>query len=93
MVKRLWDCVERSPARISQRSRADTGNERAIRWPIALMLPCANRLALALTAAASALTDVSEHRTTADALPHTARGPAAGSQRARRWNRTSVASR
>jgi hypothetical protein len=34
-----------------------------------LMLPCGGRLAL----------DVTEHRTTAEALPHIARGPAVGS--------------
>jgi hypothetical protein len=33
---------------------ADTDSERAIRWPIALMVLCCDPLAIALTAAASA---------------------------------------
>jgi hypothetical protein len=47
--------TEAAPIRyVAELVGADTDAERAIRWLIALMVPCCDPLAIALTAAASA---------------------------------------
>jgi hypothetical protein len=47
--------TEAAPIRhVAELIGADTDSERAMRWPIALMVLCCDPLAIALTAAASA---------------------------------------